>query len=82
MRDDKTQTAPQDAARVNVKEVYQVRSWTHKSGCTKEQLKPRSTRQACWSTPWKLRRNGNQRSPRRFVARSLLDSGSKWRVGV
>ena len=40
MSDDKSKQRPKHAARVNVKEVYQVRSWTHKFGCTKEQLKP------------------------------------------
>jgi uncharacterized protein DUF3606 len=37
--DDKTRTAPQDAARVNVHEDYEVRYWTGKFGCTVEQLK-------------------------------------------
>jgi hypothetical protein len=55
MSDDKTKTAPQDAARVNVNEDYEVRYWTQKFGGTKEQLKAaRSTRQACRPTPWKL----------------------------
>jgi hypothetical protein len=39
MPDDKTKTAPQDAARVNVHEAYEVEYWTKKFGCTLQQLK-------------------------------------------
>jgi Protein of unknown function (DUF3606) len=35
----KPRRLPQDAARVNVNEDYEVRYWTQKFGCTKEQLK-------------------------------------------
>ena len=36
--DDKTKTAPQDRLRINVHEKYEVEYWTHKFGCTTEQL--------------------------------------------
>ena len=36
--DDKTKTRPQDSSRVNTNEDYEVRYWTTKFGCTKEQL--------------------------------------------
>jgi hypothetical protein len=36
--DDKTKRGPQDAARINVHEDYEVRYWTEKFGCTKEEL--------------------------------------------
>lgn len=39
MADDKTKTAPQDAARINVHEDYELRYWSTKFGCTEEQLK-------------------------------------------
>jgi Protein of unknown function (DUF3606) len=38
MPDNKNLTAPQDAARINVHEDYEVAYWTKKFGCTKEQL--------------------------------------------
>lgn len=38
MADDKNKTQPQDAARVNVNEDYEVQYWTKKFGCSKEQL--------------------------------------------
>jgi hypothetical protein len=38
MADDKNKTAPQDAARVNVHEGYEVAYWTQKFSCTREQL--------------------------------------------
>lgn len=37
--DDKKQTSPQDAARVNVHEDYEVRYWCEKFGCSAEELK-------------------------------------------
>jgi len=39
MADDKTNTRPQDAQRVNVQEGYELRYWTRKFGCTEEQLR-------------------------------------------
>jgi len=39
MADDKSKTGPQDAARVNVNEDYEVKYWSGKFGCTAEQLK-------------------------------------------
>lgn len=39
MADDKTKTRPQDAARVNVHESYEVTYWCKKFGCTPEQLR-------------------------------------------
>ena len=39
MPDDKTKTRPQDAARVNVNEKYEVGYWTEKFACTAEQLR-------------------------------------------
>jgi len=39
MADDKTKTTPQDAARVNVNEDYEVKYWTKTFGCTPEQLR-------------------------------------------
>jgi len=39
MADDKTKTTPQDAARINVNEDYELKYWTKKFGCTPEQLK-------------------------------------------
>ena len=38
MSDDKTIRSPQDAARINVHEAHEVRYWTGKFGCTREQL--------------------------------------------
>lgn len=38
MSDDKSLRQPQDAARINVHEDYEVRYWTSKFGCTKEEL--------------------------------------------
>ena len=39
MADDKSKTGPQDAARANVNEDYEVKYWSGKFGCTAEQLK-------------------------------------------
>ena len=39
MADDKKNTAPQDAQRVNVNEDYEVEYWTKRFGCTAERLK-------------------------------------------
>ena len=39
MADDKTQTRPQDAKRINVNEEYELRDWSKKFGVTPEQLK-------------------------------------------
>jgi hypothetical protein len=36
--DDKSKKGPQDSSRVNMNEDYEVRYWTEKFGCTKEQL--------------------------------------------
>jgi hypothetical protein len=38
MTDDPNNRGPQDRARVNVKESHEVRYWTDKFGCTKEDL--------------------------------------------
>ena len=38
MADDKTKRAPQDSSRINIREDYEVRYWTEKFGCTKQQL--------------------------------------------
>ena len=38
MADDKTKTGPQDAARVNVHEDYEIAYWTKKWGVTKSAL--------------------------------------------
>ena len=38
MPDDKTKTRPQDAAKVNVHEKYELEYWTKKFGVTKAQL--------------------------------------------
>jgi hypothetical protein len=38
MSDDKTKRSPQDAARVNVHEDYEVEYWTHKFGVTRAEL--------------------------------------------
>ncbi len=38
MSDDKSIRGPADAKRVNIHEDYEVRYWTKKFGCTKEQL--------------------------------------------
>jgi hypothetical protein len=38
MADDKKQRAPQDAARINVKEDYEVQYWTKELGVSKERL--------------------------------------------
>ena len=37
--DNKTQTRPQDAKRINVNEEYELRYWSAKYGVTPEQLK-------------------------------------------
>ena len=39
MPDDKTQTRPQDAKRINVNEDYELRDWSKKFGVSPEQLK-------------------------------------------
>ena len=36
--DDKTKTAPQDASRINLGEDYEVRYWTKKFSCSREDL--------------------------------------------
>jgi hypothetical protein len=38
MSDDKGNRGPADRSRVNVHEDYEVRYWTGKFGCTKQQL--------------------------------------------
>lgn len=38
MADDKTIRGPQDAARINMNEDYEVRYWTNKFNCSKEEL--------------------------------------------
>jgi hypothetical protein len=38
MSDNLSKRGPQDAARINVHEAWEVRYWTEKFGCTKEQL--------------------------------------------
>jgi hypothetical protein len=38
MADDKRQRAPQDAARINVHEDYEVQYWTKELGVSKERL--------------------------------------------
>jgi hypothetical protein len=38
MADSKTETRPQDASRVNVNEDYEVRYWTKRFNCSKDQL--------------------------------------------
>lgn len=38
MSDNKAETGPQDRTRVNTSEDYEVRYWTQKFGCSKEQL--------------------------------------------
>jgi hypothetical protein len=38
MADDPKNRGPQDRARVNVNEPHEVRYWTEKFGCTKEDL--------------------------------------------
>ena len=39
MSDDKTKRSPQDAARINVHEDYEVRYWTEALGVSEETLK-------------------------------------------
>lgn len=39
MADDKTKRAPQDAARINIHEDYEVRYWTKALGVSKAKLK-------------------------------------------
>jgi hypothetical protein len=39
MADDKTLRAPQDAARINIHEDYEVRYWTKELGVSEERLK-------------------------------------------
>ncbi len=39
MPDDKTLRGPQDAARINIHEDYEVRYWTKKFDCTEDQLR-------------------------------------------
>jgi hypothetical protein len=38
MADDKTQRAPQDAARINVNEGYELQYWTRELGVSKARL--------------------------------------------
>ena len=38
MADDKTKRSPADSSRINMSEDYEIRYWTEKFGCTKEQL--------------------------------------------
>ena len=38
MPDNKKETQPQDASRVNVNEDYEVQYWTSKFGCNREEL--------------------------------------------
>ena len=38
MADDKTKRGPADSSRINMSEDYEIRYWTEKFGCTKEQL--------------------------------------------
>jgi hypothetical protein len=38
MADDKQQRAPQDAARINVNEDYEVQYWTNELGVSRERL--------------------------------------------
>lgn len=38
MADDKNIRGPADASRINVHEDYEVRYWTNKFGCTRDQL--------------------------------------------
>ena len=38
MADDKTKRGPADAGRINMSEDHEIRYWTEKFGCTKEQL--------------------------------------------
>ena len=38
MADDKTKQVPADAARINMSDDREIRYWTAKFGCTKEQL--------------------------------------------
>ena len=39
MSDDKSKTSPQDAARINLNEDYEVRYWTKELGVTEERLR-------------------------------------------
>ena len=39
MPDNKSQTRPQDAKRINVNEDYELRDWSKKFGVTADQLK-------------------------------------------
>ncbi len=39
MPDNKKETQPQDAKRININEDYEVQYWTKKFGCSKEELK-------------------------------------------
>ena len=39
MPDNKTQTRPQDAKRINVNEDYELRDWSKKFGVSQERLK-------------------------------------------
>jgi len=38
MPDDKTESAPADRSRINVREEYEVQYWTKKFGCTPAEL--------------------------------------------
>lgn len=38
MADDTTQHGPADASRINVHQDHELRYWTEKFGCTREQL--------------------------------------------
>ena len=39
MGDNKTKTAPQDAARVNVNEDYELEYWSKRFDCSRDELK-------------------------------------------
>jgi hypothetical protein len=39
MPDNKKETQPQDASRINMNEDYEVQYWTKKFGCSKDELK-------------------------------------------
>lgn len=39
MTDNKSETRPQDASRVNVNEDYEVRYWTKRFNCSEEKLR-------------------------------------------
>ena len=39
MADDLTKKGPQDAARINLNEDFEVRYWSHKSGVSEDELR-------------------------------------------